>query len=174
MEPELFMAWPRLCSGLYIPYLLHPGIVFQFDTIKSVGGFSPLRCELSPSMWAGLGPLDHIDLGLTATLQHWLFMAAILITIMATIQLGSGVQSKVRIVWCIKKIQWLISNKCVMQISANYFALLWSISFCEPSDVCETIRHPEALSGRNNFMVWTWAQGPGEVRVSLASPRPLV
>ena len=44
METELFMAWPRLCPGLCIPYLLHPGIVFQFDTIKSVGGFSaPLR-----------------------------------------------------------------------------------------------------------------------------------
>ena len=51
-----------------------------------------LCCELSLSMWAGPGPLDHIDLGLTATLQLWLFMAAILITIMATIQLGSGAQ----------------------------------------------------------------------------------
>ena len=40
METELFMAWPLVCPGLCIPYLLHPGIVFQFDTIKSVGGFS--------------------------------------------------------------------------------------------------------------------------------------
>ena len=52
METELFMAWPLVCPGLCIPYLLRPGIVFQFDTIKSVGGFS-LRCELSPPEYVG-------------------------------------------------------------------------------------------------------------------------
>ena len=93
METELFMAWPLVCPGLCIPYLLRPGIVFQFDTIKSVGGFSLRAASYTRlSMWAGsTGPYwSWID---SPTLRHWLFMAAILITIMATIQLGSGVQS---------------------------------------------------------------------------------
>ena len=82
METELFMAWPRLWLGLSISYLLHPGIVFQFDTIKSVGG--------SPSLWAGhwtSGPYwSWID---SSHSPGPLFMTAILITIVrAGVQLG--------------------------------------------------------------------------------------
>ena len=62
-------------------------IVFQFDTIKSVGGVvrRVQLCGMISGYWAIL------ILGLTAY-SNTLFMATILITIMATIRLGIGIQ----------------------------------------------------------------------------------